>query len=289
MSDIVNHSTAVAEEGCEALCARGFYLLLAGDVAAAEERFRRALALEPDYVWGYLGLAKTRLPGPGYLEVFSRLIDHLQPQRYVEIGVEQGDVLKRFPAGVRIVGIDPEPQCASPAPEISIFAQTSDRFFAGEDLSKLLGGPFDLAFIDGLHTFEQVLKDFINLERWAGPGSVVLIHDCLPLDRRTATPERETLFWTGDVWKIIPCLRRERPDLALFTIPTYPAGLCVVSGLDPGSRVLADGGERLAAVYQALDFAAIGEPGEYFSLVPNAWPEIRKRLTAGSGKGGPAA
>ncbi len=267
-----------AAEDCATLCAIGFNSLLAGDVEFARELFSRSVAQDPGYPLGYLGLAKCRLPGPGYIEVLRRLIALVRPARYVEIGVERGAVLGLFPSSTRVVGIDPEPKLRQLPDNVTVYDLPSDDFFAAYNLAELLGGTYDLAFIDGLHEFRQVLRDFINLERFSGPESVLLIHDCLPLDRRTAAPERETVFWTGDVWKIIACLKNERPDLGLFTIPAYPAGLCVVTGLKADNLVLADNYSRLAEKYRALDYDAIGAESDFFSLVANRWPEIAARL-----------
>ena len=47
------------------------------------------------------------------------------------------------------------------------------------------------------------------------------------------------MVWTGDVWKIIPCLKAIRPDLEIITFPVSPSGLAMVRKLDPKSRVLA--------------------------------------------------
>ena len=79
---------------------------------------------------------------------------------------------------------------------------------------------FNLAFIDGDHRFEQVLDDFIALEHYAAPGAVVLLHDTLPLTESTAGGARHTGFYSGDAWKVLPCLRALRPDLRLTTLPT---------------------------------------------------------------------
>jgi hypothetical protein len=130
---------------------------------------------------------------------------------------------------------------------------TSDDFFAQYDLGEVLGrDTFDLGFIDGLHLFEQALKDFINLERYARKDSVILIHDCLPIAPIVAERDRCTGFWTGDVWRIIPCLKTFRPDLKLMTIPTKPSGLGVVTNLDAASTVLSDNYDDIVRYYLTL-------------------------------------
>ena len=48
----------------------------------------------------------------------------------------------------------------------------------------------ELVFIDGLHLFEQVLRDLINVERHSTTDTVVLLHDCLPLDEVTSGRRR---------------------------------------------------------------------------------------------------
>jgi hypothetical protein len=55
---------------------------------------------------------------------------------------------------------------------------TCDSFFASYDLAEVLRAKnFLLAFIDGLHLFEQALLDFIHLERFASRQSIIMIHD----------------------------------------------------------------------------------------------------------------
>src|ERR1051326_9082596 len=123
-------------------------------------------------------------PGPDYYTVLGWIHEILKPANYIEIGVRRGTSLRlKWPETVGI-GIDPEPVLdQAPPPTTQLFATTSDEFFQRHRLPELINAPcFVLAFIDGLHLFEQALRDFINLERYAGPGSVILIHDCLPLD-----------------------------------------------------------------------------------------------------------
>ena len=82
------------------------------------------------------------------------------------------------------IAVDPEPVLNVPLKaETHIYSETSDKFFAERRLETLLSGrPLTLAFIDGLHVFQQSLRDFMNVEAFCGPRSVVLLHDTIPLD-----------------------------------------------------------------------------------------------------------
>lgn len=181
-----------------------------------------------------------------YYDLLAEIHTQYRPRVYLEIGVATGKSLALAQRDTCALGIDPVAAVASSLLYHSLrnipqlYKQTSDEFFTTQDVPAEMGRPrFDLAFIDGLHHFDQVLRDFINLEQFAGQDSVVLIHDCLPVDPRVATRERTTAFWTGDVWRIIPCLQAVRPDLEIMTLPLAPAGLAVVRRLDASSRVLA--------------------------------------------------
>jgi hypothetical protein len=273
-----NKMSAVLRERCESICATGYNSLHAGDLTSALALFKQAVELDADYVHSYMGLAKASLPGNGYIEIIKKFIALRKPEKYVEIGVEKGSVLKLFDSSVRIVGVDPAPQVENIPENVILYEEPSDDFFAKYNLEVLLDGYFDLAFIDGLHIFEQVLRDFINLEKFAAPNSICLIHDCLPLDQRTAERQRRTIFWSGDVWKIVPCLKQVRPDLSLFVIPTYPAGLCVVTGLNRNSQVLAEAYDAIEQKYCRLDYNDIQMQKSYFSLVPNNWTIVEQTL-----------
>lgn len=183
-----------------------------------------------------------------YLEVLAQAHALLAPRGYVEIGVRRGRslALARGPA----LGIDPAPALAHPPrPDTRLLVQTSDDFFdlgQGPDLGLIP----DLAFIDGMHLFEFVLRDLMHLERLAPPAGLVLIDDVLPCHPRQAARQRQTRVWTGDVWKILPCLRERRPDLFLLPLDTWPSGLLLVAGLDARNRVLWDGYNPIVKAYR---------------------------------------
>lgn len=176
-----------------------------------------------------------RFPGPNYYEVLEWLHRDLRPKHYLEIGVRRGRSLGLAMPPTIALGIDPFPevdQCWNT--ETCVLPVTSTEFFATHGLREFFGTDrFSFAFVDGLHHFEQVIDDIFNLERYAGPESVIAIHDTLPLDEKTAAGRRRTEFYTGDVWKIIPFLKHSRPDLELITIRTAPSGLTLIRQLNP--------------------------------------------------------
>jgi hypothetical protein len=202
----------------------------------------------------HLERAARRLPGPAYYLVLRQIHEVLRPANYIEIGVHKGVSLRQALPHTRSIGVDPSPEIEGEIPNTTIYELTSDEFFARYDLHALLGGPVELAFIDGLHLFEQVLQDFVNLERHSDAGTVVLLHDCLPLDEVTASRNRTTDFYCGDVWKAALALRQRRPDLEMVTIRTAPSGLCLVRGLDESNREFGDELPEIVESYRDLDF-----------------------------------
>jgi hypothetical protein len=92
------------------------------------------------------------------------------------------------------------------------------------------------------------------------------------LDEPTQSRTRETEFHTGDVWKVVLCLKHYRLDLDIFTIPAAPAGLTVVTGLDPTSLVLKGKYDEAVARFVDAPFSAVeGVLETELNLVPNDW------------------
>lgn len=182
--------------------------------------------------------AKRYFPGRTYWFWLGWLHRKFKPANYVEIGVARGGSLKL--ARCLSVGIDPAiRESKLQESRVKLFKQTSDDFFAQHDLCEVLGAEFvEMAFIDGLHTFDQALKDFINLEGYSRPGSVIAFHDTFPVTPLTASRDRKSYFWLGDTWKVVMILKAMRPDLKVCTLPAFPSGLTLVTGLDRNSRLL---------------------------------------------------
>lgn len=210
------------------------------------------------------------LAGEHYYQVLTRLHRVLEPQSYLEIGIRDGRSFAL--ARCASVGIDPAfniiPAAVVNKPASHLYRMASDAFFARHDPKALLGGPVDIAFLDGMHLFEFLLRDVMHVERHCRPNSILVLHDCLPSDigmaRRdrhwseAAGPTRSPSAWAGDVWKVLAILRALRPDLRIMVLDAAPTGLVLVTGLDPANTVLQERYFDIVEEYQALDLATIG-------------------------------
>jgi hypothetical protein len=169
------------------------------------------------------------LPRP-WLDFSARrlnvLAKGLHAQRYLEIGIFEGKTTERIDVRDR-VGVDPAPKFdLERLPKGFTFcAVKSDTYFD----SLRLETTFDLAFLDGLHTFEQTKADLFNALLHV-PTGVILIDDTVPLDEDAALPDQsETIArrlasgsklssWMGDVWKLVVYIDRYLPQLDFRTI-----------------------------------------------------------------------
>jgi len=237
----------------------------------------RALALDPLLPPVHELLARNFLHGDPYVLVLERIHRFLKPRAYVETGVDTGNSMRVAMPETLCIGIDPAPAVSvALPPNVRIFAQTSDSFFARSDVPALFGGPIELALIDGMHHFEFALRDFMNLERLSAPGATILIHDCFPHDRLTAERERRTDFWSGDIWRLVVLLKKYRPDLRIHTIATPPTGLGVVRNLNPRSRFIAENLQRLCDEFLALDYSFLDKDrAGKLNLFANDWRRIQ--------------
>jgi hypothetical protein len=160
-----------------------------------------------------------------FLRALHRLV---RPRTYLETGIQLGQslTLSRVPS----IGIDPEFSITSELfADVHLARTTSDEFFARKKpLAHLPKNVVDLAFIDGMHLAEYALRDYLAVERFTTPASVVVFDDMLPRSVDEAARHRHTRAWTGDVYKAALALEQLRPDLSVLWVDTQPTGVVVV-------------------------------------------------------------
>ena len=238
---------------------------------------------EPPPAWAARALIPDELVEPDLLrdheDLLFRLHRLLRPATYLEVGVNEGHSLRWALDGTVAVAVDPALDVLDlpPAPVGTTFlALPSDDAFAHPALATTLGSSIDLAFVDGLHLVEQVLRDVANVEALSHPGTVLVLDDPLPPEPAAAERERSTLLWTGDVWRAVVVLRRRRPDLQVTTLSVPPSGATIITSLDRTSTVLTERHDELVAEVLELDWATdgLGHEDEALGLRAGTWSEV---------------
>ena len=135
-------------------------------------------------------------------DIINKIIKKKKFETYLEIGC-QSDVNFSKIIIKNKIGVDPQSG--------GTHRMTSDDFF------KQNKSIFDLIFIDGLHIYEQVLKDIENSLKVLNDNGVILVHDCLPAKIWHQTIPQTHSSWNGDVWKSI-VKSRTRIDIDTYTI-----------------------------------------------------------------------
>ncbi len=146
---------------------------------------------------------------PGRINRLAKLIE---ARRYLEVGVCEGTTFFEVDVAEK-VAVDPVFQFdhrARATAKTTFHQVSSDDFFASASDQS-----FDLIYLDGLHTYEQTLRDFMNSLRLAHNRTVWILDDTVPNDVYAALPDELECFrrrravgnpdwsWMGDVFKVV--------------------------------------------------------------------------------------
>jgi hypothetical protein len=134
-------------------------------------------------------------------DLIQYIIDKYKLTNYLEIGCDKDQSFAKIVIKNK-VGVDPVSG--------GTIRDTSDNFFTQNKET------FDIIFIDGLHHYEQVIKDVNNSLNILRDNGYILIHDCLPRRISHQAIPRYRGSWNGDVWKAIVELRTKN-DLEVNT------------------------------------------------------------------------
>ena len=128
-------------------------------------------------------------------DLINKIINKNKFTSYLEIGCDDNTCFDRISIKNKI-GVDPVS-----GGNLRI---TSDNFFIDNKKK------FDLIFIDGLHTYEQVKKDISNSINSLNDNGYILVHDCLPSRISHQAIPRYKGYWNGEVWKAIVEFRTKK-------------------------------------------------------------------------------
>lgn len=168
----------------------------------------------------------------------NKIIKTCNFQSYLEIGVDDPNNNFNHIRAAFKTGVDPyedDTECHAwnkinrqsliekIDPKADFYQLTSDDFFKKFDKQK--NKPhFDLIYIDGLHTEEQVDKDIANALRYVSPNGMIVLDDVPPVtEYEEKTPPDPGQPWRGTVWRSFAKLRLEntgngRNAHGLFTV-----------------------------------------------------------------------
>ena len=138
---------------------------------------------------------------PSRIEIVQKIININKFQSYLEIGTFKDELFAKIMCKKKI-GVDPYSGGNTRMSSDDFFLQNNEKF--------------DCVFIDGLHHYNQVIKDINNSLKVLNPKGIILIHDCLPKSLDAQAIPRTEATWNGDVWKAFVS-KRVSNDLDCYT------------------------------------------------------------------------
>jgi SAM-dependent methyltransferase len=163
------------------------------------------------------------------VDIIQAVLDSRRTRHYLEIGVQSGDTFFRLKARKKMA-VDPQFLFTTfdklrwlrwnPYNLFNEYYQIGSDDFFSENSSMLAARRLDVVFVDGLHTYEQSLRDIENSLRYLRDGGAIIVDDCDPPNEPASRPikPKNNAPWCGDVWKSIVHLRSIRADLQAFVL-----------------------------------------------------------------------
>jgi len=178
-------------------------------------------------------------------KIINLLVSHFGYKEYLEIGFDNPN--RNFNRIRCIIKTSVDNKKASqPTHRMS-----SDQFFVSIPAEK----SFDLIFIDGLHEYEQVLRDVKNSLALLNSGGAILLHDCNPPtawhQRSYQEYQAKRGHWNGTVWQAFVDLRSTREDLEMFVVDT-----------DWGVGLIRRGTQKLLQIPDVMDYEVFAKNRE---------------------------
>ena len=143
--------------------------------------------------------------------IINTLFDRYNFKSYLEVGVEYAENNFDKIHCKNKDSVDPNPKGAC------TYIMTSDKFFETYPDKK-----YDVIFLDGMQTKEQMYKDATNSMKHLNDGGFIVMHCCDPRHESLTVSYQEYLkrggCWLGTTYKAFLQLKSELPDWSCFVV-----------------------------------------------------------------------
>lgn len=160
----------------------------------------------------------------------SDLFAWLKPENYLELGIRDGRNFKQVAKYCKkMVGVDISPINFTLEDNMTFHQKTTDDFFSSLEKNT----QYDCVFIDADHSYEQSLKDFLNVKDMVVEDGFIFFHDTYPyaeymMDRNLC----------NDVYKTALYIKQNLiDDFEILTLPFNP-GLTIVKKISRNKQLI---------------------------------------------------
>jgi predicted O-methyltransferase YrrM len=148
----------------------------------------------------------------------------------LELGVLNGEVFKEIAShSIKATAVDVR-DIEFKLPDNAVYYQgTTDSYFKTLHTDV----KFDMVFIDADHSYEQSLKDFINIEKYVVDDGFIFLHDTYPHTEEFLDPSI-----CGDTYKTAHYIKSYMSDdFEILTLPFSP-GITVVKKIKKSKQLI---------------------------------------------------
>ena len=225
-------------------------------------------------------------------QVIQPYLDLFDHPRYLEVGVSEGVTFNALKAGHK-VAVDPEfciPYGRREA-RAEYHEVTSDDYFLRLNRAPSL---FDVVYLDGLHTFDQTLRDLMNTIDVLRHDGVIIIDDVVPSSYHSSLPNHRDAVavkdavnsvdqsWMGDTYRLVYFIETFLPRFDYATVSDNHGQLVMWRARRQIGRVTRRRVEDVAR----LEFRDVVMQRYAFNFMPNALivEQVCKRPNAAPGE-----
>jgi len=208
-------------------------------------------------------------------EVVQHLLNLHESSSYLEVGVNRGVTFRAVEAE-RKVAVDPE--FLFDVPESNgheaYYEVVSDEYFGNMSLRET----FNVVYLDGLHTFEQTLRDFTNAIEVIRDKGCILIDDIKPNSYHASLPSQHMAVklrnglgfgakdksWMGDTYRLLFFIQTFFQQYSYATVADNHGQLVVWKKLRPAADIV----ERKVESLGRYPFEKIVLEESAFNIMP---------------------